>query len=294
MRSRSMVNSAGVQGSAGSTWADAEGSDNCADRALPGVCVAPPKSKEEAMSASNSLVNEGKDTNRVGAGIKIQSASSASATSPPMDKESDGQGSCDKKHGEEECAVQVTAPIRTFLVTKTSLARPNLRPYEVLVTRRLPLVVYFKRCMRLLNESRHHPAADKLTSGFARPSDSAAQRQMHRFPFLVIRGTGGCIRTAVWLAQDVVQALGGFMSDALTTAKEVRLRPGQASRYAVDKRSSPSVQVETYTVACRDTIWEAVEETESNNEMEYGGLIDCSIRQRLISGIAISIYRPNC
>lgn len=276
-----MLSSAGVQGSADSTGTEAGGSDSRPDRALLGVCGAPPKPEEEAVCASNSLVNGHMDTGCGGAGIKIQSVSLNSAASPPTDKKGDGQGRRGKIHEEEGCAAQDTAPIRAFLVTKASLARPNLRPYEVLVTRRLPLVVYFKRCMRLLNESRHHPAADKLTSGFARPSDSVAQRQAHRFPFLVIRGTGGCIRTAVWLAQDVVQALGGSMPDALTDAKDVRRGPGQASEYAVDKRSSPSVQVETYTVACRDTIWEAVEEeTESNNEMEYGGLVDVSGARR--------------
>lgn len=242
------------------------------------ACVPPAKPEEAAVLASTNLQNQGKDT--YPAGVSEQNHSPSSATSPARSKKSREHCTSDMKHQEEGywSPTPPSPPGLAVLVTKTSLARPNLRPYEVLVTRRLPLVVYFKRCMRLLNENRHHSAADKLTGGVARPAGNVIQSYTTRFPFLVIRGTGGCIRTAVWLAQDVVQALGGCVVDSAADSNRAFLAQGQASQQAVDQRSVASVRVETYTVECQDTVWEmADEETQSNNEREYGGLLDVSL-----------------
>ncbi|XP_026192492.1 uncharacterized protein LOC34618496 [Cyclospora cayetanensis] len=81
---------------------------------------------------------------------------------------------------------------RAEIVSRSPIARPPLRPFEVFVTRRVPLVVYFKRCQNLL-----------------------------RGPYgaVRIRGAGSCVETAIYLAQDVVAAFGGQVSYNCTVTK---------------------------------------------------------------------------
>lgn len=90
------------------------------------------------------------------------------------------------------------------IVSRNPLARPPLRPYEVFVTRRVPLVVYTKRCIKLL-----------------------------RGPYAkaVIRGTSSCIETAVFVAQDVVAAFGGqvIYSCSITDSKQAPNCAGAAT-----------------------------------------------------------------
>ena len=61
------------------------------------------------------------------------------------------------------------------------------------MTRRVPLIVYFKRCLKLL-----------------------------RGPYgkVQIRGAGSCIETAIYLVQDLVAAFGGKLKYSYTTGKE--------------------------------------------------------------------------
>ncbi|CDJ49431.1 hypothetical protein, conserved [Eimeria brunetti] len=96
------------------------------------------------------------------------------------------------------------------LVSRTPLPRPPLRPYEVYVTRRVPLVVYFRRCLKLLRGP--HARA-------------------------VIRGTGGCIETAICVAQDVVAAFGGqVVYGACKTEAEAPAAPAAAAAGAAAGR----------------------------------------------------------
>lgn len=75
------------------------------------------------------------------------------------------------------------------IVSRNPLPRPPIRPNEVFVTRRVPTVVYLKRCVKLL-----------------------------RGPYakVIIRGAGSCIETAIYVAQDVVAAFGGMVTYSCT------------------------------------------------------------------------------
>ncbi|KEP65444.1 UNVERIFIED_CONTAM: hypothetical protein HHA_245520 [Hammondia hammondi] len=173
-----------------------------------------------------------------------------------------------------------------FSLTKSPLARPALRPYEVLVTRRLPLVVYFKRCMRLLHAGLEPP--HKHTSSFLTGSkDAQFQKQLApQFPFIVIRGAGGCMRTAIWLAQDVMKALGGLgRSAAVESSSSCCNNSLQISGHA------PSLEIETHTVECTDTAWTFVEE-EDDDSCPVAGTFDLAVRRRCISAISIKVHRP--
>ncbi|CBZ55854.1 conserved hypothetical protein [Neospora caninum Liverpool] len=167
-------------------------------------------------------------------------------------------------------------------LTKSPLARPALRPYEILVTRRLPLVVYFKRCMRLLHAGLE-PSQQKRTSTFLNGTkDAQFQKQLvPQFPFIIIRGAGGCMRTAIWLAQDVVKALGGLVRSA---EERTSCRDGASTASSY----SPSLEVETHTVECTDTAWTFAED----DDCSVVGAFDLAVRRRSISAISIKVYRP--
>ncbi|KAL8439596.1 hypothetical protein Efla_003809 [Eimeria flavescens] len=84
---------------------------------------------------------------------------------------------------------------RSEIVLRGAIARPPLRPNEVYVTRRVPLIVYLKRCLKLLQ------------GPHAR---------------VQIRGAGRCIQTAIYLAQDVVAAFGGRVKYSVVAEEDKR------------------------------------------------------------------------
>ncbi|KAL8446248.1 hypothetical protein Emed_005203 [Eimeria media] len=84
---------------------------------------------------------------------------------------------------------------RSELVLRGAIAHPPLRPNEVYVSRRVPLLVYVRRCLKLL-----------------------------RGPYakVQIRGAGRCVETALYLAQDVVAAFGGRLKYSVVAQEEQR------------------------------------------------------------------------
>ncbi|KAL8446928.1 hypothetical protein Emag_004534 [Eimeria magna] len=84
---------------------------------------------------------------------------------------------------------------RSELVLRGAIAHPPLRPNEVYVSRRIPLLVYVRRCLKLL-----------------------------RGPYakVQIRGAGRCVETALYLAQDVVAAFGGRLKYSVVAEEEQR------------------------------------------------------------------------
>lgn len=138
------------------------------------------------------------------------------------------------------------------------------------------------------------------------------------------------MRTAVWLAQDVVRALGGEENYDVALSSAVSLSSASAaspsavaaarSRDAAAAASAATTQrqqqqprqqqprqqqrrqqqqhptcvsmhVETYTVKSVDTVWRttAAEEEEYLHEED---IYEVGMKERFISGIAISITRP--
>ncbi|KAL8274313.1 hypothetical protein Esti_001767 [Eimeria stiedai] len=81
------------------------------------------------------------------------------------------------------------------LVLRGAVAHPPLRPNEVYVSRRVPFVVYVRRCLKLL-----------------------------RGPYakVQIRGAGRCVETALCLAQDLVGAFGGRLKYSVVAEKDRR------------------------------------------------------------------------
>ncbi|KAL8437968.1 hypothetical protein ACSSS7_000538 [Eimeria intestinalis] len=84
---------------------------------------------------------------------------------------------------------------RSELVVRGAIAHPPLRPNEVYVSRRVPLLVYVRRCLKLL-----------------------------RVPYakVQIRGAGRCVETALYLAQDVVAAFGGRLKYSVVAEEDRR------------------------------------------------------------------------
>ncbi|PFH38353.1 hypothetical protein BESB_006940 [Besnoitia besnoiti] len=160
------------------------------------------------------------------------------------------------------------AQASAFSLTKRPLARPALRPYEILVTRRLPLVVYFKRCMQLLHSGLDVSQQKHANAFISGTKDAQLQKQFApRFPFIILRGAGGCMRTAIWLAQDVVKALGG-----MTTC-----HAGKHGAASNARSYLPCLEIDTYTVECSDTAWTLVEE-EEDDPCSASGTFDCGTR----------------
>lgn len=186
------------------------------------------------------------------------------------------------------------------IVSRGAIARPPLRPHEVYVTRRVPLVVYLKRCLRLL----HGP-----------------------YGKVVIKGAGSCIETAIYLAQDVVSAFGGKLKytcragaekeqpqavpaipkDATSSCKDsfeqraAALFADAASKIAALEGSETAlltVSAETATAQAHDEVLslEGGNHGPSDAALESAGIhleLNSFIRQRQISAIIIELQRPS-
>ncbi|KAF8820309.1 hypothetical protein IE077_003303 [Cardiosporidium cionae] len=74
-------------------------------------------------------------------------------------------------------------------------SRPFARPHDVYISRRHPLIVYYKRVQHL----------------FSTPSVS----------FVCIHGLGACIKGAIWLSQDILQSYEHFVSVEVSTSTTV-------------------------------------------------------------------------
>ncbi|CDI81972.1 hypothetical protein, conserved [Eimeria praecox] len=172
---------------------------------------------------------------------------------------------------------------RAEIVSRNPLARPPLRPYEVFVTRRVPLVVYFKRCVKLL-----------------------------RGPYAkaVIRGTGSCIETAICVAQDVVAAFGGqgvgatgleapTAAEATKGKAEAVFAAAASALAALGSSSNASIlslSAETSSVQAFDEVFSLGNRNNSDKEeaLEAAGIqqeLSSFVRQRNISAIKIELQR---
>ncbi|KAF7458138.1 Ribonucleases P/MRP protein subunit Rpp200-like protein [Cryptosporidium felis] len=86
---------------------------------------------------------------------------------------------------------------------------------EIYVTRKRPLIVYYKRAMELLTASECHNAIYKERLGCKRNKMLLKGEKDSRH--VTIYGMGACIMTAIWLVQDLKYALGDKIQIETTT-----------------------------------------------------------------------------
>lgn len=104
--------------------------------------------------------------------------------------------------------------VKTILLKK-NVVPYNINDYDIYVTRKRPLIVYFKRAYKLLSASKYHNSIYKERLGIRRNKKMINNEDND--PFVVIHGMGACILTAIWLVQDLKSTFGDKLEIEINT-----------------------------------------------------------------------------
>ncbi|KAH8581945.1 uncharacterized protein ELE39_003007 [Cryptosporidium sp. chipmunk genotype I] len=100
-------------------------------------------------------------------------------------------------------------------VVKKAVIPKNIKENDIYVTRKRPLVVYFRRAMNLLTASEAHNSIYEERLGCRRNKKLLKIGKDERS--VVVHGMGACIMTAIWLVQDLKSNLGDKIKIEVTT-----------------------------------------------------------------------------
>lgn len=102
----------------------------------------------------------------------------------------------------------------TRVVRKAVVPR-GIQENDIYVTRKRPLVVYYRRAMRLLTVSEEHNSIYEERLGCRR--NKKLYKAGKQGQSVVIHGMGACIMTAIWLVQDLRSSLGDGIEVEVST-----------------------------------------------------------------------------
>ncbi|OII72319.1 hypothetical protein cand_012690 [Cryptosporidium andersoni] len=91
----------------------------------------------------------------------------------------------------------------------------NLNRFDIFVTRKKPLIVYYRRALDLLLLSVNANAIYKNRIGYRRNKNKLDIS--NEIPKVVIHGMGACINTAIWLVQDLKTNFGDSIKETIET-----------------------------------------------------------------------------
>ncbi|CUV07453.1 unnamed protein product [Cryptosporidium hominis] len=103
---------------------------------------------------------------------------------------------------------------KTRMVKKAVIPK-EIKENDIYVTRKRPLIVYFRRAMNLLTVSEAHNSIYEERLGCRRNKKLFKSGKNEQF--VVIHGMGACIMTAIWLVQDLKSNLGDKINIEVTT-----------------------------------------------------------------------------
>ncbi|OII75026.1 uncharacterized protein cubi_03136 [Cryptosporidium ubiquitum] len=104
--------------------------------------------------------------------------------------------------------------IRTRVVKKAVIPK-EIKENDIYVTRKRPLVVYFRRAMDLLTVTETHNFIYEERLGCRRNKKLYKSGKDNQY--VIIHGMGACIMTAIWLVQDLKSNLGDKIKIEVTT-----------------------------------------------------------------------------